>query len=99
MNTVGASNHQTIESRVVDIIARQAMVGAQQLGVKSEIAALGLDSLGLVEVIFALEQAFDIQIPFNANDRRDDQSALKTVGSVVEMIIALLAQKNGSQDQ
>ena len=29
---------------------------------------LGIDSLGLVEAIFAIEEAFDIQVPFNAND-------------------------------
>ena len=29
---------------------------------------LGIDSLGLVESIFAIEEAFDIQVPFNANE-------------------------------
>ena len=29
---------------------------------------LGIDSLGLVEAVFAIEEAFDIQVPFNANE-------------------------------
>ncbi len=29
---------------------------------------LGIDSLGLVESIFAIEEAFDISVPFNANE-------------------------------
>ena len=32
------------------------------------VEALGLDSLGLVEAIFALEEAFGISVPFNANE-------------------------------
>ena len=43
---------------------------------------LGLDSFAAVEMIFDLEEKFDIQIPFNSNDRME----FETVGEVVDAI-------------
>ena len=37
-------------------------------------------SLGLVEAIFAIEEAFDIQVPFNANDPERSEFDISTVG-------------------
>ena len=35
--------------------------------------------LGLVEAIFAIEEAFDIQVPFNANDPERSEFDISTV--------------------
>tara|TARA_B100000575_G_C22776640_1_gene460760 strand:- start:38 stop:334 length:297 start_codon:yes stop_codon:yes gene_type:complete len=57
-----------VEKKVIDILAQQTLVEAKDIGLNSTPEDLGLDSLGVVEVIFALEEEFDISIPFNAND-------------------------------
>ena len=44
---------------------------------------IGVDSLAAVEMIFDLEEKFDIEIPFNANDAKLE---FETVGEVVEAI-------------
>ena len=54
-------------TKVIEILAAQALRDPATIGPEDTLATLGLDSLGLVEVIFALEEAFDIAIPFNAN--------------------------------
>lgn len=82
------------ESRVIKIIAAQLHRDAGGLGPQMQLEALGLDSMGLVETIFALEEAFDITIPFNANAPAEagfDGSA--TIAKVVAMVEALLADR------
>ena len=60
-----------IGAKVIDIIAEQAILEPDDVTLESTLESLGIDSMGLVESIFAIEEAFDIQIPFNANDPSD----------------------------
>ena len=57
-----------IGTKVIDIIAEQAILEPDDVTLESTLESLGIDSMGLVESIFAIEEAFDIQIPFNANE-------------------------------
>ena len=54
--------------KVIAIIAEQAVLEPSDVALDSTLEDLGIDSLGLVESIFAIEEAFDIQVPFNANE-------------------------------
>ncbi|NCM96044.1 MAG: acyl carrier protein, partial [Rhodobacterales bacterium] len=56
----------SVQDRVIAIIAEQAVLEVSDVGPDATLASLGLDSLGLVEAIFAIEEAFDIAVPFNA---------------------------------
>ena len=56
------------QDRIRAIIAEQAMLEPDQISDDSTPEDLGIDSLGLVEAIFAIEEEFDISIPFNANE-------------------------------
>ena len=51
---------------------------------------MGLDSLGLVESIFALEEEFDISIPFNAQYPAANSFDTSTIGAVVAAVEALV---------
>lgn len=85
---------QTIRSRIKAIIAEQAMLEPDQIEDGATPGDLGIDSLGLVESIFALEEEFDISIPFNANepDKSDfDISNMGTIIAAVERLVALKA--------
>ena len=62
---------QTVEQRVIAILAHQAVLDPAEVLPAMTMDALGLDSLGLVESIFAIEETFDISIPFNANEPSD----------------------------
>ena len=75
------------------IIAAQAMIDPEAVTMDATPQALGLDSLGLVEAIFAIEEAFDITVPFNANDTGENRFDMATVGAVVAAVRALIADQ------
>ena len=58
-----------IRSKVIEIIADQAIIETSDVSDESTLEGLGIDSLGLVESIFAIEEAFDIQVPFKQINR------------------------------
>jgi len=81
-----------IASDVIDIIAQQALLKPSDVTPQSTLEDLGIDSLGLVESIFAIEEAFDIDVPFNANDPNDSASEfdISTVGSIISAVQKLV---------
>jgi acyl carrier protein len=54
--------HETFE-RARGIIARYLNVSPESVGPDIALADLGLDSLGALEVVFEIEEAFHISIP------------------------------------
>ena len=83
-----------IRSKVIEIIADQAIVEPSDLSDESTLESLGIDSLGLVESIFAIEEAFDIKVPFNANDPSDSEFNISSVSSIISGIEKLVAEKS-----
>lgn len=69
--------------KVIAIIAEQAVLEPSDVTPASTLDDLGIDSLGLVESIFAIEEAFDISVPFNANDPQASDFDISTVASIV----------------
>ena len=86
---------QGFDSRadVIGILAAQARVAPDGISEDTTLEAMGLDSMGLVEVIFALEEHFEISVPFNANDGAGAE--LTTVGAVIRAVETLLGQAKG----
>jgi acyl carrier protein len=83
-----------IGAKVIDIIAEQAILEPDDVALESTLESLGIDSMGLVESIFAIEEAFDIQIPFNANDPSDGDFNISSVASIISGIEKLVAEKS-----
>ena len=83
-----------IGARVIDIIAEQAILDPGDVTLESTLDSLGIDSMGLVESIFAIEEAFDIQIPFNANNPSDSDFNISSVSSIISGIEKLVAEKS-----
>lgn len=84
---------QTVKDRVISIIAEQAVLDPSDIGPEATLESLGIDSLGLVESIFAIEEAFDISVPFNANDPAESDFDISTVASIVAAVEALVAAR------
>lgn len=80
--------------KVAKIIAEQAMVDAETIKPETTVEELGLDSLALVEVVFGIEEAFDVSVPYNANDPGDSDFKLDTVAEIVTGVEQLVAQKD-----
>lgn len=82
-----------IKDKVIEIIAEQAVLDVSDVSVDNTLEDLGIDSLGLVESIFAIEEAFDIQVPFNANDPSDSDFDISNVGTIIAAIEGLVAEQ------
>ena len=83
----------SIQDRVIAIIAEQAVLEPSDVTMDSTLEELGIDSLGLVESIFAIEEEFDISIPFNANDPSSGDFDISNVAAIVGGIQSLMAEK------
>jgi acyl carrier protein len=71
----------TIEQKVKNIIADQLGVGEEEIKpTASFIEDLGADSLDTVELVMALEENFDIQIP------DEEAEKIVTVGDAIQYI-------------
>jgi acyl carrier protein len=82
---------ESVRDKVVAILAEQALLDPPAVRPEATLADLGIDSLGLVETIFAIEEAFDIQVPFNANDPKDSEFDISTVDTMVHAVESLIA--------
>ncbi|MGL4320284.1 MAG: acyl carrier protein [Paracoccaceae bacterium] len=82
-----------VASKVMAIIAEQGLLSPEDLSPENRLADLGIDSLALVESIFAIEEAFDVTVPFNANHPDAAQFDTTTVGSVIAAVEGLIARK------
>ncbi|MDP2083215.1 MAG: acyl carrier protein [Pseudotabrizicola sp.] len=78
---------------IIEIIADKALLELGDLTTDTRLDALALDSLAMVELIFALEETFDISVPFNANDPGKDDFDLSSVGAIVQAVEGLVSQK------
>lgn len=81
----------SVKDQVIAIIAEQAVLEPQDVALDDTLESLGIDSLGLVESIFAIEEAFDITVPFNANNPSDSDFDITSVASIIVGIERLRA--------
>ncbi|WP_371168723.1 acyl carrier protein [Aliiroseovarius sp. 2305UL8-7] len=82
-----------IKSRVIEILAEQAMLEPSDVSLDQSLEDLGIDSLGLVESIFAIEEGFDISVPFNANDPTESDFDISSVAAIVRAVEGLVAEQ------
>jgi acyl carrier protein len=83
-----------IADKVIAIIAEQAMLEPSDVKFEHTLEDLGIDSLGLVESIFAIEEAFDISVPFNANDPSASDFDISSVRSIIDAVAKLVKDQS-----
>ena len=70
-----------VESKVKGIIAEQLGVSEEEIKITSSfIEDLGADSLDIVELVMAMEEEFEVEIP------DEEAENIKTVGDVISYI-------------
>ena len=85
----------SIQDRVIAIIAEQAVLEPSDVTLESTLESLGIDSLGLVESIFAIEEAFDVTVPFNANEPEASDFDISSVATIIAGIEKLMLEQHG----
>jgi len=83
----------SVRDRVIRIIAEQAVMDVSDITPEKTLDDLGIDSLGLVESIFAIEEEFDISVPFNANEPEKSEFDISNVESIIRAVEALVNDK------
>ena len=82
-----------VADTIARIIAEQALIEPDVIKPETTPEDLGLDSLALVEVVFGIEEAFDISIPYNANDPSESDFDITNFAAIVEGVKRLVAEK------
>jgi acyl carrier protein len=70
-------------NRVREIVARYLNVVPEGIGEDAPLSELGLDSLGALEVVFEIEEAFHISIP---DDRVTEFGTLRAACDAIEAL-------------
>ena len=83
----------SVESDIFEIIAEKAAVESEKVVIDAKLEDLEIESLDIVEIVFAIEEKFDVHVPFNANDQ---ELAFETVSDVVRAVEALIEEAGGS---
>ena len=71
------------ETEIAAIVAAVGRIGAEDLEPGSALADLGLDSVSMVEIVFAVEERFDIVIPL------ETETAALSLGDLARLVEAL----------
>ena len=74
--------------RVLKVIAASKRIPLETVTIDSEFVQLTIDSMDAVEILFALENEFDINIP------DDDVRSVRNVRQMCEGVDRLVAAKN-----
>ncbi len=76
-----------LTQRVLKCIATSKRIPVEQVTIDSEFQQLGIDSMDAVEILFALENEFDISIP------DDEVRSVRNVRQMAEGVEKLVAAK------
>src|SRR5580693_8622465 len=80
-------NHEELTGRVLRIIAETQRKDPAQVTIDSSFEELGIDSMDGVNIVFALENEFDINVP------DEEVKSIRSVRDMVEGVRTLVEQK------
>jgi acyl carrier protein len=76
---------------VMAIIKKKIRVERDQITMDDKLRDLGLESLDALELVFDIEEKFNVEIPVNANEA--NIGGFETVADVVREVEKLVAKK------
>jgi nodulation protein F len=82
-----------VATKVIEILKKHMKEPRDDISLDTELTDLKIESLDLAMIVFDIEDGFGIEIPYNANE---EVEAFKTVGSVVDRVKSLIAEKQAS---
>ena len=79
-----------IEKQVLELVGDQAGIDPKKISLLCKFEDLNLDSVAIVELIFSLEEKFNISIPFEGIDEIELKKNFHTVSSLINHLRELL---------
>ena len=83
----------SVKDKVIQIIAEQGLLDVADVSLTATLEELGIDSLGVVESIFAIEEELDIEVPFNANAPQESEFDISSVATIISAVETLVAEQ------
>ncbi|MFB3777812.1 MAG: acyl carrier protein [Bryobacteraceae bacterium] len=80
-----------LTERVISVIARTQRIAPEKITPDSTFEELGLDSLDSVNILFALEEEFNVDIP------DDDTRDIRSIRQMIEGVERLLSASGGGK--
>jgi acyl carrier protein len=82
---------EEIRDKIFDIFAKEARLDRDSLTLDSKLEDLNIESLDMVQILFGIEETFDVYVP-----QDDDSFKLETMRDVVDGVKNLMAQKENA---
>ena len=82
-----------IQNKITELIAEQMGLKGDEILLESSFEELNIDSVGLVELVFSIEEYFEINIPFEELEEQELKEKFSTVQSLVEVVTGLSGDK------
>lgn len=82
------------ESDIMEIVAKQAKVKASGLKRETLLADLDLQSIDVVELVFAVEEKFDIEVPYAPGEQNSAGISFRSIGDIITAVEKLVAEQH-----
>lgn len=79
----------TLDDDLVDLIAGEALIDRAKLVRTATLADLGLDSVDVISIIFAVEEKYDVEVP------QDAFAAAVNLGEFLDALKAVVEKPRG----
>ncbi len=76
--------NESLENRVIQVIAKAQNISPDVIGLDQSIESIGQDSLDLVNLLFALEDEFDLNIPEDVKTSKSVRDVVKEIEQALE---------------
>ena len=83
--------------QIIEIVGKHTTVDTAEITEESTLDDLNIESLDLVEIIFEIEEAFDIEVPYNANEGGSPGIDLNSIGDVVAAVQKIVEEKDAAE--
>lgn len=80
-----------IQEKIFDIFAKEARLDRESLSLDTKLEDLGIESLDMVQILFGIEDTFDVYVP-----QDDDSFKLETMKDVVDGVKRLMEEHNAA---
>ena len=80
----------SIKNKIIKILSEQTLLDPSEIKENLTLEDLDIDSLALVEIVFSIEETFNITIPFNANDPTNSTFDISNVNSIIHAVENLI---------
>jgi len=79
---------------IFEIVAKQAKVEPSALTADVLLSDLDLQSIDVVELVFSIEEKFDIQVPYSPSDQDTAGISFNSVGEIIVAVNKLVAEQH-----